>query len=75
MFILLVLSCSSENKQRNDLKEKDLNGKVKSIRSYTYRADEKFGEIIKGELIDYLDDSKKHYFFNELIYSEGVFPK
>jgi len=49
VLLLLVLSCSTENKQKNSLEEDNLKGNVKSVREFSYVAVDKFGEISKGE--------------------------
>ncbi len=42
-----LAACSPQN--RTDATAMKLHGQVKSVRTYSYEADEKFGEIIKGE--------------------------
>jgi len=49
LFIVLILSFSSENKQQNDLERANLKGKVKTLRQISFYAVDKFGEIKKGE--------------------------
>ncbi|HTO15238.1 MAG TPA: hypothetical protein VLZ83_05690 [Edaphocola sp.] len=51
LFLLIIVifeSCSFQNK--NDYENFKLNGKVNSVRETTYQAEEKFGEISKGEI-------------------------
>lgn len=50
LFIVLILSFSSENKQQNDLERSNLKGKVKTLRQISYHAIDKFGEITKGDI-------------------------
>jgi hypothetical protein len=45
---LVLFSCKS-NTQKNSLETMHLNGKIKSIKEYSYLANEKFGLIHKGE--------------------------
>ncbi len=50
---ILFLSCNNSSEVKNDLEKQNLNGRVKSITENSYRAVEKFGEIVKGEkLVD-----------------------
>jgi hypothetical protein len=54
VFIFLSLSLilsSCNTKVKNDLTERKLNGKVKSVITTTYPGDEKFGEYVKKESI------------------------
>src|SRR3990172_4528225 len=46
---VLLFSCHSGKKEKNDLSEMNLSGKVKSLKAFTYEAVEKFGEVTKGE--------------------------
>ena len=50
LFIVLILSFSSENKQQNDLERSNLKGKVKTLRQISYHTIDKFGEITKGDI-------------------------
>mgnify|MGYP007006686315 CR=1 FL=1 len=50
LFIVLILSFSSENKQQNDLERANLKGKVKTLRQISYHTIDKFGEITKGAI-------------------------
>lgn len=47
LFIVLILSFSSENKQQNDLERANLKGNVKSLRQVSFNVVDKFGEIAK----------------------------
>ena len=58
LFIPLVFACSDDKK--NDLDELKLNGKVKSLKTTTYSAVEKFGEPVQDEFT-----SQTEYIFNE----------
>jgi hypothetical protein len=51
MICVLCISCNNENELKNDLEKANLKGSVKSTTENTYQAIEKFGEIVKGELI------------------------
>jgi len=46
--LTLLCSCVRESK-KTDLDFYNLNGKVKSLKENNYKAEEKFGEIVKGE--------------------------
>jgi hypothetical protein len=46
---ILLIGCSTIERKENDLKELNLNGKVKSVREISYKAIYNLGEIIKGE--------------------------
>ena len=45
----MIVFCSTIFGQKNDLKKLNLNGNVKSIREFSYKVFEKFGDIQKGE--------------------------
>ncbi len=63
-FILLV-SCSKTEKEESDLEKMKLNGKVKSLREFSYEAVEKFGELSRGKRKrEYSWKKDKHYIFN-----------
>ena len=49
--VLRLVSCKQSEK-KNDLTEKNLKGKVKSIKETTYEAVEKFGQIEKGDVLN-----------------------
>lgn len=59
--ILLVLlsSCAGGRKQKSDVEEMKLKGKVKTMAEYSYEAEEKFGEIQKGKR---LVETKNYHF-------------
>ena len=63
--IILFSSCSTDDGVKNDLNEMNLNGKVKSIREYSYEAVEKFGEISKGNRISEISGSDEYILFND----------
>ena len=54
VIIFLNISCNNANGQKNDLEKANLKGSVMSTTENTYYVTEKFGEIVKGEII--LDD-------------------
>jgi len=62
LFIPLVFACSDEH---NDLNSADFNlkGKVKSVHTTHYSTVEKFGEVIKGQVID--DTMHFKYYFKK----------
>ena len=71
--ILMMAGCSDNNKE-NDLNKFDLHenlslanynlsGNVKSFKEATYKAEEKNGEIVKGEVS--LDGENRQLFFNK----------
>ena len=50
---VLIVACSgSDETKKNSLTISNLNGKVKSVKTRTYEAVIKFGEVTKGELAD-----------------------
>jgi len=49
LFVVLILSSSSVNKQKSDLDKENLKGNVKSLRQVSFYAVEKFGAITKGK--------------------------
>ena len=65
--IILFSSCSTDDGVKNDLNEMNLNGKVKSIREYSYEAVEKFGEISKGNRISEISGSDEYILFNDKV--------
>lgn len=61
--MILLLSCSTEKQKGNaktDVNEMGLQGKVKSLIEIEYLAEDKFGELIKGDI-----KAKTVYYFNE----------
>jgi len=48
-FVVLILICSSGNKQKNDLEKENLKGNVKSLREASFNAVDNFSEITKGD--------------------------
>lgn len=56
LFFLAFASCTTKSNLENSFEQYGLNQKVKSIRVLAYKAESKFGEIHKGELIGGLDD-------------------
>ena len=49
---LLFVSCTTTNDKINQWKEYELKGKVQTLKTCTYSASEKFGEIVKDSLIE-----------------------
>ncbi|MBO5086889.1 MAG: hypothetical protein J6B65_06595 [Paludibacteraceae bacterium] len=49
---LLFVSCITTNEKINQWKEYELKGKVRTLKTCTYSASEKFGEIVKDSLIE-----------------------
>ena len=49
---MFCLASCEKSTQKNDLAELKLKGKVKSIRKIPYEAVEKFGEVVKGDVLD-----------------------
>ena len=47
--ILFLISCTTNDKGKNDLSVENLRGSVKSLKETTYRAVDKFGQLSKGE--------------------------
>ena len=47
IIVVLILSISSENRQKNDLEKEHLKGNVKSLRQVSFNVVDKFGEIVK----------------------------
>lgn len=45
---IFLISCSSEQKQKNSLIKENLKGNVKSLKGVSFEAIEKFGKIVKG---------------------------
>lgn len=71
--ILFMIGCNTnKSKIETDLEKRGFKGKVKSIKSTTYKAIEKFGKIQKGEEVDKLLSifSEKGN-FTERIYSKN----
>ncbi|MDR0368914.1 MAG: hypothetical protein LBH82_07250, partial [Bacteroidales bacterium] len=64
ILMLCVFACACTNsetkrdKVKTDAEEQGLKGKVKSVRETEYKAVDKFGEVIIGELTD--DDFYKY---------------
>jgi len=50
---IISTACSTKNKEKNDLDTYDLNGKVKSLKNYSYEGYEESGIISKDKIIDY----------------------
>jgi hypothetical protein len=48
-FYLMIFFCSTIFGQKNDLRKLNLNGNIKSIREFSYKAIEKLGDIQKGK--------------------------
>lgn len=71
--ILFMIGCNTnKSKIETDLEKQGFKGKVKSIKSTTYKAMEKFGEIQKGEEVDkLLSIFNEMGNFNERIYSKN----
>ena len=57
---MFCLASCEKSTQKNDLAELKLNGKVKSIREIPYEAVEKFGEVVKGDVL-----TNEQIIFNE----------
>lgn len=70
--ILFMIGCNTnKSKIETDLEKQGFKGKVKSIKSTTYKAMEKFGEIQKGEEVD-----KLLSIFNEMgNFTERIYSK
>ena len=70
--ILFMIGCNTnKSKTETDLEKQGFKGKVKSIKSTTYKAIEKFGEIEKGEEVD-----KLLSIFNEMgNFTERIYSK
>ena len=49
IFSILLFGCK-KNAEKNSLEALHLNGKIKSIKEYSYSASEKFGQVQKGEV-------------------------
>src|SRR5690606_4737256 len=67
-FILIIttlihLTSCTEQKKENDLTKENLKGNVKSYETVNYEAVEKFGEIQKGAIMEFLP--KRTNFFNK----------
>lgn len=58
---ILFFSCTKTNKQNEpitDLEIYNLEGKVKQVKEFTFDEIDKFGEIVKGDRINYLENSR-----------------
>ena len=63
---VLFFSCTKTDKpkeQKTDLEILNLKGKVKQVKESTFEAIDKFGEIVKGDRTNYLENSR--IIFNE----------
>ena len=71
--ILFMIGCNTnKSKIETDLEKRGFKGKVKSIKSTTYKAIEKFGKIQKGEEVDkLLSIFNEKGNFTERIYSKN----
>ena len=47
--IVILFFCSCKNEKENDWHKEKLKGDVKSLVENSYKAEKKFGEIVKGE--------------------------
>ncbi len=65
LLALLVGFSSCKPKKKTDWEKENLKGKVKSYTNFTYKAVEKFGEIQKGERIDWSDDNYQIIYDNK----------
>lgn len=51
MLIVTLSICSCNSEKKNDLKEKNLKGRVKYVEEKNYSVIDNFGEIDKGKLV------------------------
>lgn len=66
IIFISFLACNLNNQKENDIRQMNLNGKIKSITENSYYAVEKFGEIVKGEKkINFLNKENHYLLFNE----------
>ena len=66
ILLLIIFGFTNKSKKKTDFEDLKLNGNVKSIIENTYKAEEKFGEISKGEKLITLIDTENHtIIFNE----------
>ena len=83
ILVSLVIGCvnsltEEEVEIKNDLTENNLNGNVKSINEIAFKALEKFGEMERGERIEFDSDLSylhKNYLFNILYNKNGFITK
>ena len=54
LFVFFIASCA-DVRNKTDLREMKLNGRVKSIKESSYKAEDKFGQITKGDKTRYRD--------------------
>ena len=54
---MLCLASCEKSTQKNDLAELKLNGKIKSIREIPYEAVEKFGEVVKEDVLGIVNEN------------------
>ena len=52
ILMVFLLSCTNDLSTSTDLKKMNIKDKVKSIDESIFNASEKFGEIVKGKLIN-----------------------
>lgn len=62
--ILALLLCASCSNSKNSLYYANLKGKVKTLKTVTYEAQYKFGEVEKGEIVTYPPDHPLKYYQN-----------